>query len=99
MNPPMILPWLAKKWGVSQERTLELWQHAYSDAEETPGAARNSEFWARAQARWIDHLDQEVLARHPVAETPWVMIHLNLLRLLASIRCYFNVRMPQFSTY
>lgn len=89
MNAPMILPWLARKWGVSEERTLALWNEACLDADYAVGATRNSVYWGHAKARWIDLLDQEVIARYPVTETPWIMMRLNLLRLWAGVRSWF----------
>lgn len=89
MNAPMILPWLARKWGVSETRTLTLWNEACRDAQDVFGETRNSAYWGHAKARWIDLLDQEVIARYPVTETPWIMMRLNLLRLLVSVRIWF----------
>lgn len=89
MNAPMILPWMAHKWGVSEERTLALWNEACIDADHVVGADRNSAYWGHAKSRWIDLLDQEVIARYPVTETPWIMMRLNLLRLFASVRMWF----------
>jgi hypothetical protein len=89
MNAPMILPWLARKWSVSEARTLALWNEACFDADHVVGETRNSAYWNHARARWIDLLDQEVIARFPATETPWIMIRLNLLRLLASVRMWF----------
>lgn len=98
MNAPMILPWLASKWNVDQQRTLQLWQLACADAEATVGAERTSAYWALARERWIDLLDQEVIASYPVIETPWIMIRLNLLRLAATVRFWFNARRGGFAT-
>lgn len=89
MNAPMILPWLARKWGVSEERTLALWNQACVHADRVVGTDHNSAYWGHAKARWIDLLDHEVLARYPVTATPWIMMRLNLLRLLASVRIWF----------
>lgn len=97
MNAPMILPWLASKWDVSQERTLALWQQACADARSAVGPEPSSAYWAHARSRWIDLLDQEVIARYPATETPWIMIHLNLLRLVATVRFWFNARGPRFA--
>lgn len=95
MKAPMILPWLAKKWGVSQTRTLELWKHACQEADEAIGKEKTSAYWKFAKERWIDLLDHEVLGRYPAAETPWIMIHLNLLRMVASIRVFVGARLPR----
>lgn len=92
MNAPMILPWMARKWEVSEARTLALWGRACEDAELVFGATTGSAYWGHAKARWIDLLDQEVIARYPVTETPWIMIRLNLLRLFANARIWLSGR-------
>lgn len=97
MNAPMILPWLASKWDVSQERTLALWQQACAEARSAVGPELSSAYWGHAKSRWIDLLDQEVIARYPATETPWIMIHLNLLRLAATVRFWFNARGARFA--
>lgn len=89
MQAPMILPWLAHKWGVGEDRTLALWNAACADADHAIGADRNSAYWAYAKARRIDLLDQEVMARYPATEMPWIMMRLNLLRLWAGLRMWF----------
>ena len=86
MNAPMILPWLARKWGVSDERALLLWRTACACAEAEVGNSASPKYWATANDRLIDLLDNEVIAQYPVAETPWIMIHLNVLRLVAEVR-------------
>ena len=82
MNAPMMLPWLAHKWDVSDARALELWQQACLDAERITGDQSSSRYWEVAKSRLIDLLDNEVIARYPATETPWIMIQLNLLRFL-----------------
>lgn len=98
MNAPMMLPWLARKWNVGQERTLELWRQACTEARSTGGEEDKSAFWGLAKDRWIDLLDQEVMARHPVTETPWIMMRLNFLRLVANVRFWIASRRPRLTT-
>ncbi len=80
MNAPMMLPWLARKWDVSDARALELWHQACREAEKTTGEYSSSRYWEVANSRLIDLLDNEIIARYPVMETPWIMIQLNLSR-------------------
>lgn len=87
MNAPMVLPWLARRWEVSDERALELWRQACLDAEIAMGKHSASNYWGYAKNRLIDLLDDEVLVRYPVSDTPWIMIRLNVLRIAAWFRC------------
>lgn len=87
MKAPMILPWLARKWDVSDERALQLWDQACRDAGAAYGDQVSSRSLGYAKSRMLDLLDHEVIARYPVTDTPWVMIRLNLLRFVAAFRC------------
>ena len=98
MKAPMILPWLARKWDVSDARALELWDQACLDAAEAYGSHVSSRYLGYAKSRLFDLLDNEVIARYPVTDTPWVMIRLNLLRFFAGGRCliaYLAQRLSQ----
>ena len=90
MNAPMMLPWLARIWGVSDERALVLWCRACAEAERSTGERHTSRYWAEAKSRLMDLLDAEAVASYPVLETPWMMIHLNLLRLVATVRFWIG---------
>lgn len=83
---PMMLPWLARKWGVNGARATELWYVACRQAEAHTGERNTSVYFSKARELLIDLLDQEVLARYPATATPWVMIMLNLTRFTALIR-------------
>jgi hypothetical protein len=96
MNAPMMLPWLARKWDVSDERALELWREACRDAAVATGEHSSSDYWGFARGRLIDLLDAEVIARYPAIETPWIMIQLNLLRFIAAVRCWIFARRQGF---
>jgi hypothetical protein len=89
MNAPKILPWLARKWNVSDARALELWRRACREAEAAAGNRCSPRFWGITQSRLLDLMDAEVLARYPATETPWITIQLNVLRFLATVRCWF----------
>lgn len=96
MKAPMILPWLARRWNVTESRALELWNRACQEADAALGPAPSSRYWALAKSRLIDLLDSEVMARVPVCDTPWVMMYLNVLRLVAEFRFWRCSRARSF---
>ena len=51
MNAPKILPWIARKAGISDELALKLWRRALSEAEYLAGKAEGSEYWTLAVER------------------------------------------------
>jgi hypothetical protein len=59
MKAPMILPWVAKKAGISEELALKLWRRAASEAEYLVGQAEGSEYWGLALERFIDLAEEE----------------------------------------
>ncbi len=97
MNAPMMLPWLARTWEVSDARALELWRQACRDADVAIGHNPSPSYWGFAKSRLIDLLDSEVMARYPVIETPWIMMQLNLLRLVAEVRFWLSARTQRFA--
>lgn len=88
MNAPKMLPWLARKWGVSDARALELWQQACTDTKAQNANQTSSAYWGAVKTRMFDLLDGEVFARNPVIETPWLMINLNFLRFMSELRIW-----------
>ena len=90
MKAPMILHWLARKWGVSDERALALWVHACDDAFYATGERDTSRYWGKAKSRLMDLLDEEVLATHPASQTPWLMINLSIKRVVAHVRIWLS---------
>jgi hypothetical protein len=96
MTVPMMLPWLARKWGVDDARALELWQQACRDGETVLGERHSSHYWGYAKNRFIDLLDAEAIAAYPVLDTPWIMIHLNILRFVAGVRLWLERREARF---
>ncbi len=90
MNAPMMLPWLARRWGVSDERALALWRRACIEAEHLTGERHTPRYWETAKSRLMNLLDAEAVASYPVLETPWVMIQLSLLRIVAMIRFWIE---------
>jgi hypothetical protein len=60
MNAPKILPWIARKAGISDELALKLWRRALSEAEYLAGKAEGSEYWNLAIERFLWIVDDEV---------------------------------------
>lgn len=56
--PPMILPWLARKAGISEQRAETLWAAAERDAASHVGKKTGPEYWRAA----MDHLLELVAA-------------------------------------
>ena len=97
MKAPMILPWLARRWGVSDARALELWRQACSDADVATMNRAAPEYWGFAKARLIDLLDKEVLSRYPATDVYGQMINLSVLRLVAQFKFWLAARKDALS--
>jgi hypothetical protein len=63
MNAPKILPWIARKAGISDELALKLWRRALSEAEYLTGKAEGSEYWGTG--RRTLPVDRRRRSRHP----------------------------------
>lgn len=60
MKAPKILPWIARKAGISDELALKLWRRAISEAEYLTGRADGSEYWGLAIERFLDIVEEEI---------------------------------------
>ena len=60
LKAPKILPWIARKAGISDELALKLWRRAISEAEYITGKAEGSEYWGLAVKRFLDIVEDEV---------------------------------------
>lgn len=56
---PKLLPWLARRAGVSNELAEKLWRRAVGDAAEIAGSAKGNDFHRFAMERFIDLLEYE----------------------------------------
>lgn len=66
MNTPKLLPWYARKAGVSIDRADELWREAVRDATQKAGWVGNTEYSGEAMHGFIDLLEHErAAARYP----------------------------------
>lgn len=88
MQTPMILPWLARKWRISDARAQELWQMACRTAQTEVANDHSSEYIACAKSLLFDLLDQEALSACAPAAMPWVMMRLTCLRFIAAARLW-----------
>lgn len=59
MKAPKILPWIARKAGISDELALKLWRRAAGEAEELAGCCTSSDYFHLAVERFIDLADSE----------------------------------------
>jgi hypothetical protein len=74
MKPPMILPWLAQRAGVSTSRAEVLWRTALGNAESKTGERDTSRYWGAALQILLDLLRQERWQESPLVARPWLLI-------------------------
>ncbi len=60
LKAPKILPWIAKKAGISEALALKLWRRAISEAEYLTGKADGSAYWSLAVERFLAIVEDEV---------------------------------------
>ena len=56
---PKLLPWHARKAGVSEQRATTLWQRAVRQATRRTGWVGNSEYWGEAMDSFLSLLEAE----------------------------------------
>ncbi len=88
MNAPKILPWIAKKAGISEELALKLWRRAVSEAEALTGKADGSEYWGLAVERFLSLVEDEAgtspqYALTPAPQLAWMWRHQNRMSMLS----------------
>jgi hypothetical protein len=96
MKAPKILPWIARKAGISDELALKLWRRAISEAEYLTGKSEGSEYWGLAVERFLDIVEEETGRTTQYGLTPaprlnWVWRHqsrMSLLSMLAAQNAY-----------
>jgi len=59
MKVPKILPWIAHRAGISEDRALELWRRAGREAETSTGDCDSSDYYGLAIARLVDLAESE----------------------------------------
>jgi hypothetical protein len=96
MNAPKILPWIARKAGISDELALKLWRRAVSEAEYLTGKAEGSNYWGLAVERFLAIVEDEVgnapaYSLTPAPQLSWMWRHqtrMSLLSLMAAQNAY-----------
>jgi hypothetical protein len=96
MKAPKILPWVARKAGISDELALKLWRRAVSEAEYLTGKAEGSEYWGLAVERFLAIVEDEVGCTPTYQLTPaprlsWMWHHqtrMSMLSLMAAQNAY-----------
>lgn len=80
MKPPKLLPWLARRAGVSDERALALWRQALDEATGADAAMDESTFWKASMERFRALLDAEARMEDLSGLNPWLNLHDRLWR-------------------
>lgn len=103
MKAPKILPWIARRTGISEDLALKLWRRAAGEAEELVGCCDSSDYYRLAVERFIDFAEaegQRAVARDtPGARTcvSWLLRHQNRITKLNLITAQNLVRLWQTS--
>ena len=96
MKSPKILPWIAKKAGISEELALKLWRRAVGEAEYLTGKSDGSEFFGLAIERFLSIVEDEAGSLstgklNPAPQLTWMWRHqtrMSLLSLMAAQNAY-----------
>ena len=100
MKAPKILPWIARKNGISEQLALSLWRRAAGETEELTGDCDSSDYYFLAVGRFLDLAEEEgekCAERAPLAvlsmvpRIGWLLHHQNRmlqLNLFAAKKSY-----------
>ena len=96
MTAPKILPWVARKAGITDELALKLWRRAASEAEYLIGKAEGSEYWGLCVERFLAIVEDEAgnapaYNLTPAPQMSWMWRHqtrMSMLSLLAAQNAY-----------
>ena len=88
MNAPKILPWIARKAGISDELALKLWRRALSESEYLTGTAEGSQYWGLTVERFLAIVEDEVghtpeYSLNPAPRLSWMWHHQSRMSLLS----------------
>lgn len=79
MRAPKLLPWVARKAGISDELALKLWRRAAGESEALYGCCDSADYYAAAMSRFLDLVEDEseTYCREPAAggRTSWIWRH------------------------
>ena len=96
LKAPKILPWIARKAGISDELAIKLWRRAASEAEYLTGKAEGSDYCGLAVERFLSIVEDEVgqtpqYGLTPAPQISWMWRHqsrMSLLSLMAAQNAY-----------
>lgn len=80
MKTPMILPWLARRTGVSDSRAEDLWRIACRQAEWFTGERDGSSYWGMVLQILLILLEQERWQAYPLLVWPRLLMQRGLQR-------------------
>ena len=72
MRTPKLLPWYARKAGVSEKRAASLWRKAVRQATETTGWVGNAEYWGETMNIFRELLEEERASFCALSVTPLI---------------------------
>lgn len=79
MRAPKMLPWIARKAGISDELALKLWRRSAGESEILYGCCDSAEYYAAAVSRFLELVEDEseALSGEPamIARTNWLWHH------------------------
>nr|MBL8456786.1 hypothetical protein [Zoogloeaceae bacterium] len=81
MKTPKLLPWFARKAGVSEERAAVLWRKAVRQATAETGWVGNAEYWGEAMSNFLRLLEEEQTTFCAPRMTPYIRSNNRLWRL------------------
>ncbi|MBS0543801.1 MAG: hypothetical protein JSR40_08715 [Proteobacteria bacterium] len=81
MKTPKLLPWYARKAGISIERAETIWRKAVREATEETGWVGNSEYWGAAMSHFQRLLEEDKASLCAPRVTPLVQSQRRMLRL------------------
>lgn len=81
MNTPKLLPWYARKAGISDERAEALWRKAVCAATVETGWVGNAEYWGAAMDHFHRLLEKESATSCVPRVTPLVRSQCRMWRL------------------
>lgn len=100
MRAPKILPWIARKAGISEALALKLWRRAAGEAEALTGGCDSSNYFALATQRFIDLVESEAgVSIEPETvvspQVSWLWRHQNRMSQLSVLAAQNTCRLWQ----
>ena len=80
MKTPMMLPWLARRAGLSDRQAEALWRAACHRAALLSGEHDSSAYWTAAKDILLNSLEHERWRVHPPLAWPWLLMRDCLVR-------------------